>query len=137
MVTLWPRFLVDGLSLLGLGDICVPGAHLAMLARFDHWQRLPLRSGVFLPGFIGYMVGLCAALSFAFLLKSGQPALIYLIPSINIPPILVAWRKGLLRKLWLGEPTPKSKTEADGSDAGDNSSEGRLLDNMEDGGGAE
>lgn len=57
MVIIMPRALDDGASLLGAGDIVLPGLFLCYLYRFDHWQKNTFRNGYFFRAWIGYIAG--------------------------------------------------------------------------------
>jgi hypothetical protein len=49
---------------------------------------------------IGYAVGLSAANAAVVLMQMGQPALLYLVPCIMGPLVLLAWRRGELAEWW-------------------------------------
>ena len=103
MVTVFPRFLSSTLSLVGLGDVLVPGVHLAVLRRFDAHTARAWYRGYFFIGLVGYAVGLFATMTVAYVFASGQPALLFLIPLVHAPPMLFAWWRGELRMLWRGK----------------------------------
>ena len=64
----------------------------------------------------GYILGLVATWIFNILMRSGQPALLYLVPLTLIPTILVAWRRGNLASMWDGDKKViKSSTSEDPS----------------------
>ncbi|TYZ57002.1 hypothetical protein PybrP1_011355 [[Pythium] brassicae (nom. inval.)] len=52
----------------------------------------------------GYAIGLFLANLAVVLMKEGQPALMYLVPCTLGPLCLLAWRRGILSKLWAGPP---------------------------------
>mmetsp|Transcript_18345 Transcript_18345/g.27654 ORF Transcript_18345/g.27654 Transcript_18345/m.27654 type:complete len:696 (+) Transcript_18345:10-2097(+) len=111
----------DGYSMLGLGDIVLPGLLLALAARYDAANRIlrnkfvtatqqnrlfvPIRKRSYFPLLIiGYAAGLaCANLAVAFF-DFGQPALLYLVPSTLGLFCLIANSDGTLSELWRGPP---------------------------------
>jgi len=72
-------------SLLGLGDIIVPGIFLSLAYRFDVFMERKLekrrRPVYFLAGLVSYVLGLVATLVVMKVFNAGQPALLYLVPS--------------------------------------------------------
>ena len=100
-----------GQHLLGLGDIVLPGLLISFAARLDDAKRLigghttldvklPTRYGYFFPLIIAYAVGLLFANLAVVWLDGGQPALLYLVPSIGATMIYVGWDE--LKELWMG-----------------------------------
>ncbi|KAH7951409.1 hypothetical protein HPB52_008808 [Rhipicephalus sanguineus] len=55
----------------------------------------------------GYAAGLVMALTASRLMDTGQPALLYLVPAILLPVILLAWCRGDLKNFWNGDFVPK------------------------------
>ncbi|XP_049271851.1 uncharacterized protein LOC125758551 [Rhipicephalus sanguineus] len=47
------------------------------------------------------------ALTASRLMDTGQPALLYLVPAILLPVILLAWCRGDLKNFWNGDFVPK------------------------------
>lgn len=89
-------------SLLGFGDILVPGLLVSYAHSFD------LVSGIryklyWLLTTAAYILGLIATFISLFLMNSAQPALLYLVPFTLIPTILVAWLRGDLPAMWEGD----------------------------------
>lgn len=92
---LFPRvFASEGVkaefSMLGLGDIVIPGIFIALLIRYDaHKYNLDLKADPFAvfpkPFFhatlIGYFVGLLFTVWIMFYFSAAQPALLYLVPA--------------------------------------------------------
>lgn len=108
LITL-PKVLSSGSTMLGLGDLILPGLLLCYLYRFDSKNFTPsLRSlftdcqGYFWPAFGGYIVGLETALVMLLTFQSAQPALLYLVPGTLIPTFALSWYRGHLRALWKG-----------------------------------
>mgnify|MGYP001111762725 CR=1 FL=1 len=83
-----PRFDgYGGYSILGLGDLVYPGLFMAVCSRFDHFLYgiLKKRTPYWIISIIGYVVGIVITDVFCYITQSGQPALLFLIPSIAIP----------------------------------------------------
>ncbi|XP_796162.2 signal peptide peptidase-like 3 [Strongylocentrotus purpuratus] len=110
-------------SMLGLGDIVMPGLLLCFVMRYDNYKRqqtdtlapapiLPPNSlsqkvTYFHCSLIGYFVGLLTATVSSEVYKNAQPALLYLVPFTLLPLLLMAYLKGDLRRMW-HEPFIKS-----------------------------
>jgi minor histocompatibility antigen H13 len=86
-------------SMLGLGDIVLPGMFLAMLLRFDAArqnidvtaERVPYFSKQYWrTGFCAYVFGLVTTIVVMHTFKHAQPALLYLVPSVTLLPLLTA-----------------------------------------------
>eukprot|EP00850_Spirogloea_muscicola_P008279 SM000044S15926 [mRNA] locus=s44:36361:39731:- [translate_table: standard] len=90
-----------GYSILGFGDVVLPGLLVAFTLRYDYEQRHSLLRGYFLPTMSGYAGGLIATYAALIIMKgSGQPALLYLVPcTLGLVVLLGLWR-GELRQLW-------------------------------------
>ena len=103
-------------SMLGLGDIVVPGVFIALCLRFDHHNQ-----SKWLPYFrctlLAYILGLVCTMVVMHVFKAAQPALLYLSPACSLAPILVALCRGQLAALLTfhaNEPkpaTPAKKNE--------------------------
>lgn len=111
-------------SLLGLGDILVPGLYLVLLLRFDAYKaatngfKNKPAGPVYYPslgtypmayfnaGFLAYVLGLGATLAALHWAETAQPALLYLCPLCGILPVLVAWAKGDLHELMAFKTSP-------------------------------
>jgi len=125
-----------GSSLLGLGDIVLPGLLLSFAARFDGAKSLlgvlgggngslnshhcPERTlcgncsfcsgGYFPPMVVAYGIGLAMANIAVYVMNMGQPALLYLVPCCLGTMAYMGWRRGELQDLWHG---PKAIRAAD------------------------
>uniref|UniRef100_A0A673MLY8 Signal peptide peptidase-like 2B n=1 Tax=Sinocyclocheilus rhinocerous TaxID=307959 RepID=A0A673MLY8_9TELE len=81
-------------SLLGFGDILVPGLLVAYCHRFDILMQTSRI--YFLACTIGYGIGLLITFVALALMQMGQPALLYLVPCTLLTSLAVAlWRKEL------------------------------------------
>lgn len=98
----FPRFVgagKDDSSMLGLGDIVIPGLFVALMLRFDirHIDAkasVPQRLPYFAAAVISYVAGLVATYVALTVFETAQPALLYLVPSC----LLTALGMALLRK---------------------------------------
>ncbi|XP_047219503.1 signal peptide peptidase-like 2A isoform X2 [Girardinichthys multiradiatus] len=98
-------------SILGYGDIIVPGLLVAYCSRFDVW--ISSRKKIyFLSCCIAYLLGM--VLTFAVMLLSGmgQPALLYLVPFTLITSAVVAGCRGEIRQFWTGTTYEKEELTA-------------------------
>jgi len=135
-----PRFgdYASGSSMLGLGDIVLPGLLISFCRRldvakymvglrFEEGCQLKTQSfcdnvtsrngatsccccngGYFLPCCIAYAVGLLMANAAVYLMQMGQPALLYLVPCCLGITCYIAWMKGELIDLWNGPKVLKT-----------------------------
>ncbi|XP_067411867.1 signal peptide peptidase-like 2A isoform X2 [Emydura macquarii macquarii] len=87
-------------SLLGFGDIIVPGLLVAYCRRFD--VQTSSSSVYYVSCTIAYAVGMVLTFVVLALMKMGQPALLYLVPCTLITSSLVAWRRKEMKKFWQG-----------------------------------
>ncbi|KAF7321378.1 Sec7-like domain belongs to guanine nucleotide exchange factors [Mycena kentingensis (nom. inval.)] len=76
-----------GYTMLGLGDIVVPGLFCSLALRYDHHSaRSPPHTRFAKPYFYttlaAYLAGLVATVSVMHIMRTGQPALLYLSPSL-------------------------------------------------------
>ncbi|GAB5354287.1 hypothetical protein AAMO2058_000106100 [Amorphochlora amoebiformis] len=125
MLLKMPRLMdpTPGDSLLGLGDIAIPGLYISYLLRFDyltesHWvfgdscsasrsKATSTRIGFFSVAMIGYLAGLVMCDVVLILTKMGQPALLYIVPCVLAPVMILAEYRGMRHSLWTGA-TPSS-----------------------------
>lgn len=95
-------------SMLGLGDIVMPGLLLCFVMRYDNYKRQAAVTSdteqakitYFHCSLIGYIVGLVTATVASEVYKAAQPALLYLVPFTLLPILIMAYLKGDLRKMW-------------------------------------
>lgn len=125
---------LGGASLLGLGDIVLPGLVLSFASRLDESKKLVAYfsggrdawfrqakgnacgclkeafSGYFGPVVVAYAIGLMMANVAVYVMQMGQPALLYLVPLCLGSLFFTGWRKGEVYELWDG---PKVLRAAD------------------------
>lgn len=84
-------------SLIGLGDIVVPGLYLGKIREFG---RAESNSFIFYAGYAGYIGGLLLTFAVSLLTKSGQPALLYLCPATILTTFAAAFAFGKHKKMY-------------------------------------
>ncbi|KAJ3593215.1 hypothetical protein NHX12_005551 [Muraenolepis orangiensis] len=88
-------------SILGYGDIIVPGLLVAYCSRFDVWVNSS-RKVYFFSCCIAYMLGMIVTFAVMLLSGMGQPALLYLVPFTLITSAAVAARRREMKQFWTG-----------------------------------
>lgn len=123
----FPSMRSDGhFSMLGLGDIVMPGLLLCFVMRYDAYKKAcqkndSVESGdaggggegtdkdqtshlqritYFHCSLIGYFLGLVTATVSSEVFRAAQPALLYLVPFTLLPLLTMAYLKGDLRRMW-------------------------------------
>merc|ERR1712203_369543 len=103
-------------SLLGFGDILVPGLLLSYAHSYDLMAGIKYKLYWTITT-VAYILGLVATFISLFLMNSAQPALLYLVPFTLIPTILAAWLRVDLPAMWEGDN--KAVVRRNGGVAGD------------------
>mmetsp|Transcript_13691 Transcript_13691/g.25829 ORF Transcript_13691/g.25829 Transcript_13691/m.25829 type:complete len:127 (+) Transcript_13691:3042-3422(+) len=85
-------------SLIGLGDLVLPGLIIVFAKRIDNIEGSPY----FKVSLIAYTLALLACGAVLVIFKSGQPALMYISPALILSLVFLAWRRKELGKLWRG-----------------------------------
>uniref|UniRef100_A0A8C5I8G9 PA domain-containing protein n=1 Tax=Gouania willdenowi TaxID=441366 RepID=A0A8C5I8G9_GOUWI len=88
-------------SILGYGDIIVPGLLVAYCSRFDVWIN-STKKIYFVSCCIAYMLGMILTFVVMLLSGMGQPALLYLVPFTVITSAVVAACRGEIKQFWAG-----------------------------------
>lgn len=86
-------------SVLGFGDIIVPGLLIAYCRRFDVQTGSSI---YYISSTIAYAVGMIITFVVLMVMKTGQPALLYLVPCTLITASIVAWSRKEMKKFWKG-----------------------------------
>ncbi|CAN1300662.1 Signal peptide peptidase-like 2 [Linum perenne] len=103
MLLKMPRFLDPwgGYSVIGFGDILLPGLLVAFSLRYDWLARKGLLVGYFLYTITAYGIGLLVTYVALYLMDGhGQPALLYIVPFTLGTVLTLAKARGELRILW-------------------------------------
>jgi minor histocompatibility antigen H13 len=80
-------FTANKFAMLGLGDIVIPGAFIALMLRYDMTRKSTLKL-YFNISFLAYIIALMITILILQLFKHGQPALLYIVPlCISFPLI--------------------------------------------------
>jgi len=109
-----------GVTLLGLGDVVLPGLMVSYALRMDYLRRGTCLGGYFVLLCFGYGVGLAMAIVASVLMRMGQPALLYLVPCTLLPFFSLAWCRGELHDVWYG---PGGKAAGHGAETDDGEAE--------------
>ncbi|KAJ7594136.1 signal peptide peptidase-domain-containing protein [Mycena floridula] len=115
---LWPKSvhlaMDQGSTMLGLGDIVVPGTFIALALRYDHARSRALNANscnfpkpYFFSTFSAYILGLAATVMVMHTFKAAQPALLYLSPALILAVSLTAVTRGEWSKMWKWSDDPK------------------------------
>lgn len=100
-------------SMLGLGDIVIPGFYLALLLRMDHSRKF--ETAYFKCGMLAYCLGLVATLVLMQVFQHAQPALLYLVPACLGSTLLVAAVRGEIGRVFAfseEEPAEDAQTKS-------------------------
>lgn len=95
-----------GYSIIGFGDILLPGLLIAFSLRYDWSAKKNLRDGYFLWSMVAYGSGLLITYIALNLMDGhGQPALLYIVPFTLGTLVALGRKRGELANLWIkGEP---------------------------------
>jgi minor histocompatibility antigen H13 len=99
-------------SMVGLGDIVIPGIYVAMMLRFDHFRNA-VNTKYFPLVFGGYVAGLVATVIVMHTFNAAQPALLYLVPGCLLTSLVPAFVWGETKELFefTEETTPEETVE--------------------------
>ncbi|KAG0578395.1 hypothetical protein KC19_4G019400 [Ceratodon purpureus] len=90
-----------GYSIIGFGDILLPGLLVSFCLRYDWTTRKSLLRGYFLWSTVGYGLGLFLTyVALNVMNGSGQPALLYIVPCTLGSVLTLGWWRGELKSLW-------------------------------------
>ncbi|KIP11612.1 hypothetical protein PHLGIDRAFT_10595 [Phlebiopsis gigantea 11061_1 CR5-6] len=121
---LWAKSLTfataRGFTMLGLGDIVVPGLFVALALRYDHHRaaaraaptagRVP--TPYFAAALTAYVAGLAATMAVMHVFRAAQPALLYLSPACILSFVLTALARGELGEAWAWTDAPEEPADA-------------------------
>merc|ERR1719215_555541 len=103
-------------SMLGLGDIVLPGIFIPFLAKFDAVKlgEKACTSFVYLNAvMIAYVLSLVTTVTSMLVFNAAQPALLYIVPYVLITTAGVAISRGELKALWQFEIPDESEGTAE------------------------
>ncbi|KAG7449554.1 peptidase A22B, signal peptide peptidase [Guyanagaster necrorhizus] len=134
---LWPKSMTlsdsRGFTMLGLGDVVIPGAFIALALRYDyHRFSGQSHSGsqfsrpYFYVSLSAYVAGLVTTLSVMHFFGKAQPALLYLSPACILSFVITAFCRGELSEAWdwSDAPPPASKDQGAGDPMEEKAAEG-------------
>ncbi|KAJ3996409.1 peptidase A22B, signal peptide peptidase [Lentinula boryana] len=119
---LWPKSIYfsdeSGYTLLGLGDIVIPGCFVALALRFDYHRHIKkgkdFNKPYFYASLLAYILGLVTTMSVMHMFKAAQPALLYLSPACILSFVTTAFVRGELSEAWNWMDESDSKHKEDG-----------------------
>jgi len=97
-----PTFIITPLqscSLLGLGDMALPGFFISYCYSFDSIKKISIYHFTSL---VSYSIALSICLFCLIVFHSAQPALLYISPCVLLSVGYVGWKRGELKELWYG-----------------------------------
>ncbi|KAF7361902.1 Minor histocompatibility antigen H13 [Mycena venus] len=106
---LWPKSLSfaseRGFTMLGLGDVVVPGIFIALALRYDHHRagappHARFAKPYFWAGLTAYVLGLVVTMGVMHVFGKAQPALLYLSPACILSFAAMGGLKGELGAAW-------------------------------------
>ncbi|KAI1794175.1 signal peptide peptidase-domain-containing protein [Ganoderma leucocontextum] len=133
---LWPKSLTfsgeRGFTMLGLGDIVIPGLFVATALRYDYYrasrrgQVSDVGKTYFYSALVAYIVGLATTMSVMHFFQKAQPALLYLSPACILSFFIVSLFRGEFHDAWswsdaledkIEQPSDKTVAKADNTQA--------------------
>lgn len=118
---------INHMSLLGFGDIIIPALLVAHNYAFD--IKVQSKRVYYISTAIAYAVGLVITFVALALMKTGQPALLYLVPCTLGTTFLIGLKRREVKKLWFGVYQIKKESSEDSdTDDGDNRNSGKNTD---------
>ncbi|KAF9244888.1 signal peptide peptidase-domain-containing protein [Melanogaster broomeanus] len=112
---LWPKsmsFATErGFTMLGLGDVVIPGTFIALALRYDHARAQKTKTLFTKPYFFitmtAYITGLITAMTMVHTFDTAQPALLYLSPACILSFFATALARGELQDAWTWTDDPE------------------------------
>ncbi|KAH0785235.1 signal peptide peptidase family protein [Histomonas meleagridis] len=92
----------EGSALIGTGDIVIPGVVLNFFLNCDNRYN----SNLFTTSFLSYIFGVCLTLIMVHVMGKGQPALLWIFPSVLIITLIKAHFDGVLGMIWKNGANP-------------------------------
>ncbi|PPQ67307.1 hypothetical protein CVT25_005891 [Psilocybe cyanescens] len=100
---LWPKSVVfageRGYTMLGLGDVVIPGTFVALALRYDYASK-GRGQPYFWAGMGAYVVGLASTMAVMHVFGKAQPALLYLSPACILSFVVTGLVRGELGTAW-------------------------------------
>ncbi|TFK44672.1 peptidase A22B, signal peptide peptidase [Crucibulum laeve] len=119
---LWPKSITfaasRGYTMLGLGDIVIPGTLVALALRYDYHrftsgaQKDGFRKPYFYASLSAYVLGLLTTMTVMHTFGKAQPALLYLSPACILSFVITGSIRGELRDVWNWSDDPEVAADA-------------------------
>ncbi|QLQ78160.1 hypothetical protein HG537_0A04070 [Torulaspora globosa] len=100
-------------SILGLGDIILPGIFIALCYKYDIWRWHYMNTDTefhllnwhyigkyFTTALLSYILALATCMSALTIFETAQPALLYIVPFLLVSTLTTAWVSGDLGQFW-------------------------------------
>ncbi|KAI0081912.1 hypothetical protein K474DRAFT_1768145 [Panus rudis PR-1116 ss-1] len=123
---LWAKSLVlsteKGFTMLGLGDVVIPGLFVALALRYDHHRAKATSADSSFPkpyfyaALFAYALGLATTMFVMHTFRAAQPALLYLSPACILSFFLTALARGELHEAWSWSDDPELEKHQAGAD---------------------
>jgi len=100
----WPYFIetpMKSCSVLGLGDIILPGFFVTLNYRFGYYKRTIL---YYYSSLLAYVLAIFSCGLVLFFTGTGQPALLYIVPMMLFVTTYISYKRGELKEFWEGVP---------------------------------
>lgn len=115
---------VEKYSMLGLGDIVIPGIFVALCLKYDIDKSTKnkvkkvedFKIPYFTTSFIGYITGICLTFAAMYIFNHAQPALLFLVPTCTLSVLILSLIKGDLQEMKDYETSPAPPEEKDKKD---------------------
>ncbi|EGO00270.1 hypothetical protein SERLA73DRAFT_180769 [Serpula lacrymans var. lacrymans S7.3] len=123
---LWPKSMefsgARGFTMLGLGDVVIPGTFVALALRYDYDRSIrssrnpqgSFSKPYFYAALSAYIVGLVTTMSVMHVFGKAQPALLYLSPACILSFFLTAFVRGEFRDAWSWTDEPQQSRDLEG-----------------------
>jgi len=103
-------------SILGLGDMVLPGFFATFNYKFGLYKKT---NAYYISTVISYALGMIACGAVLVITKAGQPALLYIVPSMLGAATLVSLKRGEFKDMWEGIPENKQYKDLEEDDKDD------------------
>jgi minor histocompatibility antigen H13 len=107
---LWPKSTsfsaMRGFTMLGLGDIVIPGVFISLALRYDHYRytksssKSSFTKPYFYAALVAYVLGLTMTMTVMHVFGKAQPALLYLSPACILSFFVITLVRGELKDAW-------------------------------------
>jgi len=134
---LWPKSMSfaseRGFTMLGLGDIVIPGVFVALALRYDHHRhskssaQASFTKPYFYAALGAYISGLATTMTVMHVFGKAQPALLYLSPACILSFFVTALARGELKSVWSWSDEPEKLPDSAEETSGETKPNGNGL----------